>query len=123
MMQLSAGFNSDQFEQVQLERLRESLLGGWHGDDGSAEPFIPGVSFDAVELQGEFPDRSMVALFRASDYPGVRFGRRWRLYDELGNPKDLDFVHIHLMEDIESATAGLPPLDQCIPDSDGVVWF
>jgi hypothetical protein len=122
-MQLPSGFNEDQFERAQLEELRESLLGGWHDGDGSTRPLISGVSFDTVELQGQFPNRSIVALFHASDYPGVHFGRRWRLYDELGNPADLEYAHIHLMEDIESATGGLPPPEQCIPDPDGVVWF
>jgi hypothetical protein len=122
-MQLPSGFNEDQFERAQLEELRESLLGGWQDGDGSTRPLISGVSFDTVELQGESPNRSIVALFHASDYPGVQFGRRWRLYDELGNPEDLDYAHIHLMEDIESATGGLPPSNERIPDPDGVVWF
>jgi hypothetical protein len=122
-MQPPPDFNEDQFEQAQLAELRESLLGGWQDGDGSTRPLISGVSFDTVELRGEFPNRSIVALFHSSDYPGVQFGRSWRLYDELRNPEDLEYAHIHLMEDIESATGGLPPPDQRKPDPDGVVWF
>lgn len=123
MTQTPADFNADRYEQARLAQLRGSLLGGWHSQDGSPTPLISEVSFDRVELRGELLERSVVALFHATDYPGVQFGRRWRLYDELGKPADLEYAHIHLMEDIESMTGGLPPPDQCLPDSDGVVWF
>jgi hypothetical protein len=123
MVQPSSDFSHEKFEQDQLELLRGSFLGGWHTDDGSTRPFISGVSFDAVDLRGTFPDSSIVALFHASDYPGIQFGRRWKLYDEQGKPEDLDYIDVHLMEDIESANGGLPPPGQCRPDSDGVVWF
>ena len=89
-----------------------------------AEPFIDGVSVDSVELRGAaFPDREVVAMFQASDRPGIRFARRWRLYDELGNPCDNEYADINLQEDILAGSGGLPPLDRCVPDADGIVWF
>ena len=81
------------------------------------------MTFGVIELRGEFPDRAVVALFRAGDRPGIQFGRRWRLYDELGNPVDHQYADIHLMEDIESSGGGLPPAGDCVPDAAGVVWF
>jgi hypothetical protein len=121
--QLPAGFDVDRFEQSQLDRLRESFLGGWHTEDGDMRPFIEGVSFDTVELRGHFPGRQIVALFHAQDRPGIQFGRHWWLYDELGNPVEHEYADIGLMEDIESAGGGLPAPASCLPDSDGVVWF
>jgi len=121
--QLPAGFDADRFEQSQLDQLRGSFLDGWHAEDGDVKPFIEGVSFDTVVLRGDFPDRQIVALFRAHDRPGIQFGRRWRLYDELGNPVEHEYADIGLMEDIESAGGGLPAPGSCVPDADGVVWF
>ncbi len=137
----------ERFEQDQLDQFRLSFLGGPQdrpGDedrtspvgrpdrpgemeepDQSAErePFIAGVFFDSVELRGEFPDREVVATFRASDRPGIRFARRWRLYDELGNPCEHEYAGVYLEEDILAGDGGLPSLERCVPDADGLVWF
>jgi hypothetical protein len=121
--ELPAGLDSQQFEQDQLDRLRGSFLGGWRTSDGVTKPFIEGVTFDVVELRGEFPDAFIVALFHAADRPGIQFGRRWRLYDELGNPVDHKYADIHLMEDVESSGGGLPPDGSCVTDETGVAWF
>jgi hypothetical protein len=121
--ELPAGLDSRQFEQDQLDRLRGSFLGGWRTSEGGTRPFIKDVTFDAVELRDEFPDAVIVALFHAADRPGIRFGRRWRLYDELGNPVDHQYADIHLMEDVESSGGGLPPADSCVTDETGVTWF
>lgn len=121
--QLPAGLDAQQFEQDQLDGLRGAFLGGWHTSEGGTRPFIEGVTFDAIDLRGEFPDGVIVALFHATDRPGIQFGRRWRLYDELGNPVDHEYADIHLMEDVESAGGGLPPTDRCVTDETGVTWF
>lgn len=121
--QLPAGFDSHQFEQAQLDRLRGAFLEGWLTSEGGTRPFIDGVTFDVIELRDSFPDRAVVALFHAEDRPGIQFGRRWRLYDELGNPVDHEYADIHLREDIESSSGGLPPAGDCVPDAAGVVWF
>ena len=121
--QLPAGLNAQQFEHDQLDRLRGAFLGGWRTSGAGTGPFIEGVTFGLIELRGEFPDRVIVALFHATDRPGLQFGRQWKLYDELGNPVDHEYADIHLMEDVESASGGLPPADSCVPDEAGVVWF
>ena len=121
--QLPAGLDSRQFEHDQLDGLRVAFLGGWRTSEGGTRPFIAGVTFDVVELRGEFPDAVVVALFHAVDRPGIQFGRRWRLYDELGNPVDHQYADMHLMEDVESAGGGLPPVDSCVTDEAGVSWF
>jgi len=121
--QLPAGLDAQQFERDQLDGLRGAFLGGWGTPEGGTTPFIEGVTFDVIEVQGEFPDRVIVALFHAMDRPGIQFGRQWRLYDELGNPVDYEYADIGLMEDVESASGGLPPAGRCIPDQAGVVWF
>ena len=121
--QIPAGLDSQQFEHDQLDSLRGAFLGGWHTSEGGTRPFIEGVTFDSIDIRGEFPDRAVVALFHAADRPGIQFGRRWRLYDELGNPVDHEYAEIHLMEDVESAGGGLPLLDSCVTDEAGVAWF
>jgi hypothetical protein len=121
--QLPAGLDSRQFEQDQLDRLRGGLLEEWQTSEGDTKPFIEGVTFDSIELRGQFPDAVVVALFHAADRPGIQFGRRWRLYDELGNPVDHQYADIHLMEDVQSAGGGLPPAGSCVADEAGVTWF
>jgi hypothetical protein len=51
------------------------------------------------------------------------FARRWRVFDDLGRPDEIDYETVELMEEIEANDLGLPPVDQCVPDEDGVVWF
>ena len=121
--QLPAGLDAQQFEHDQLYRLRGAFLGGWGTPEGGTTPFIEGVTFDVIEMRGEFPDRVIVALFHAMDRPGIQFGRQWGLYDELGNPVDHEYADIGLMEDVESASGGLPSARRCVPDEAGVVWF
>jgi hypothetical protein len=121
--QLPAGLDAQQFEHDQLDRLRGSFLGGWGTPEGGTTPFLEGVTFDVIEARGEFPDRVIVALFHAADRPGIQFGRRWRLYDELGNPVYRQYADIYLMEDVKSAGNGLPPTDRCVADETGVTWF
>ena len=99
------------------------LSGGWHGPGGESHPFIEGVTFEAVELRNEFPETEIVVTFRAEGRPGVRFGRRWPLYDDLGNQRSVEYADIHLMEDIEAAGYGLPPSSRCVADEEGIVWF
>ena len=117
------GVDLKRYERNQLEDIRGSLLGGWCSQDGSRLPFIRGVTFQSVELRGEFPGSEVVALFRSRERPGVLFGRRWPLYDDLGNLAPLEVADINLMEDVEASGHGLPPLRACIPDTDGIVWF
>jgi hypothetical protein len=121
--QLPAGLDPQQFERDQLDRLRGAFLGGWRTSQGGTRPFIAGVTFDVIELRGQFPEGVIVALFHAADRPGIQFGRRWRLYDELGNPVDHKYADIHLMEDVESSGGGLPPDGSCVTDETGVAWF
>jgi hypothetical protein len=110
-------------EEAELAKMKASLLDGWTDEEGHHDPFIGGVTFGSVEQEGSFPEAAVVGLFRSEDHPGVLFGRRWPLYDELGNLCDLDYVDIHLLEDIESGAGGLPSIDDCVPDSGGIVWF
>jgi hypothetical protein len=121
--QLPAGLDAQQFEHDQLDRLRRAFLGGWGTLEGGTTPFLEGVTFDAIDLRGEFPDGVIVALFHAAERPGIQFGRRWRLYDELGNPVDHEYADIYLMEDVKSAGSGLPPTDRCVTDETGVTWL
>ncbi|MEX1008144.1 MAG: hypothetical protein WD271_09920 [Acidimicrobiia bacterium] len=117
------GVDLDQFEQQELEGMRASLLGGWRDQSGKTQPFLEGVEFERIELRGRFPDTQVVSTFRAADRPGILFARRWNLYDELGNTSNLEYADIHLMEDVKAVGRGFPPLDECEPDVDGVVWF
>jgi hypothetical protein len=116
-----AGLDLAQFEQGQLHRFRGKLGSTRVDEQGRVSPLIEGLSFDGIELRGTFPGSQLVALFHATARPGIQFGRRRRLYDELGNPVRHQYAHVFLAETI--ATEGLPPPRQCIPDTAGVVWF
>jgi hypothetical protein len=118
------GLDLDGHEQAELGFLRDSLLGGWTNvETGATLPFITGVTFDNIRLEGTFPSTAVVALFHAEGRPGVQFGRRWALYDELGDPDDLEYADIDLMEDVEAAGYGLTALENCVADDAGIVWF
>ena len=53
----------------------------------------------------------------------MQFGRRWNLYDDLGDTTHLEYVDIELVEDVEAAGYGLPEPADCVPDEAGIVWF
>lgn len=86
-------------------------------------PYIRGVAFEEVRLDGEFPDTELVLLFRSQSHPGVLFGRRRRLWEEDGSPIAMVniLIGIHLQEDIESGEPGLPPRPDV--DASGIAWF
>jgi hypothetical protein len=115
------GLELARFEQGQLDRFRGELGSTRVDEQSRVSPLIEGLSFDAIELRGTFPGSQLVALFHATTRPGIQYGLRRRLYDDLGNPIRHQYAHIYLAEDI--ATAGLPPSRQCVPDAAGVVWL
>jgi hypothetical protein len=92
--------------------------------DAFRSGYVPeGISFGAIELTGSFPDAAVVGFFESDPHPGVRFARRWPLYDELGNPIESGYVDVYFMEDVESGAGGLPALAECEPDGNGIIWF
>ena len=119
--QPAAGLDLSEFESGQLNRFRAELLSTRADDQGQITPLVDGLTIDAVELRGTFPDSQLVALFHSADRPAVQFGRRRSLYDELGNPVRHQYAHVYLAEHI--LTDGLPSLRECAPDDSGVVWI
>jgi hypothetical protein len=108
-------------DQAQLAQLRSAFLPAQEDTSGPILSAIDGVSFESVELVGGFPDTAVVGLFRIEDHPGRRFGRRWRLYDDLGNVIELDYLFTCLMEDVGTGHA-----DRVIADTDereSIVWI
>jgi len=109
------------------DRLAAEVTGGWIRRDPETgredrRPFIRGVEFKAVRLDGVFPQTRLVLLFRAESHPGVLFGRRRRIWEDDGALSDvIDCVGINLMEDIEACGYGLP--SDPVADEAGVVWF
>jgi hypothetical protein len=89
-------------EQAQLARVRLAFFGDSQGRAGLA---IAGVSFESVDLAGQFPYTEVVALFSIEDHRGRQFGRRWRLYDDLGRVVELGYFDVFLMEDVETGHA------------------
>jgi hypothetical protein len=118
-----AGVDPAVYSKQEWHRLHDSLMGGRTDQTGRRTPFITGVTFASVEVQGEFPQTKIVALFRHQDRPGILFGRSWRIYDDLGQLAWLEYVDINLMESIQARGHGLPPVNRCKPDQNGVVWF
>jgi len=84
---------------------------------------IEDVQLERVFVQGQFPDTQVVAHFRSPERRGVLFGRRWSLFDDYGNLQDLSYVPLELEENVVAADHGLPPINRCLPNADGVVWF
>jgi hypothetical protein len=113
----------EQFEQSQFAALRASFTSEWHDEEGNvvASPFIDNLRIESVERRGQFPDTHAVVRYRATYRPGIAFARRLNLYDELGNTQDLENAEMYLYEDIDSG--GAPPVEECEPDGDGIVWF
>jgi hypothetical protein len=84
---------------------------------------VEGVTFDRVFVDGAFPDAELIVHFHSRHRRGITFGRRWRLFDDYGVPQHLDLITIEMEEDVLAAGHGLPPIDRCLPDDQGVVWF
>lgn len=114
-------------EEQTRDRIAAAFFRGWLGTDPESgrkvqRPYIRGVTFEDVRLEGEFPETRVVALFRSEDHPGVLFGRRRRVWDDDGSYSDvITVMDVNLMEDIEACGYGLPANPQ--PDESGVVWF
>jgi hypothetical protein len=120
--ELPEGFDSVRFEQNRLEQLRGAFNLAMPRQR-AGRPFIQGIEFEDVEIRGQFPAREIVAVFHLRDCPQPRFGRRWPLYDELGNPIYDLYAPVSLKEDIVSPTPGFPPASSTSPGEDGIVWM
>jgi hypothetical protein len=108
-------------DHAQLTELRSAFLRTREDGFGDIWPRIDGVTFESVELVGEFPYTAVVGFFSIEDHPGRRFGRRWRLYDDLGNVIELGYFFVYLIEDIETGHA-----DRVVADTDEselIVWI
>ena len=116
-----AGVDLAELEHDALQSIREQL-GDWSDSDGTQHPFISGVVFESISLGSTFPDTAIIATFRSSDRSSVLFGTRWYLYDELGNVAESEYRGIDLMEKVEGGS-GLPAVETCRPDTDGIVWI
>ena len=60
------------------KRLSEAFFGGWVGVDPltkakTRHPYIRGVTFEDVRIEGQFPSTQVVVLFRSENRPGVLF--------------------------------------------------
>jgi hypothetical protein len=67
-------------ERQQITKLRALLAGeveGW--------PPLEGVTYESIELEGEFPYTEAVVIYREDYISHVTQGQRFRLYDDLGN--------------------------------------
>jgi hypothetical protein len=105
----------------QCTRVEAELRRGWtDGMTGELRPFVNGAVFESVSLAGSYPATECVIRFRVQERKGVPFGRRIRLFDDLGAPRPCDYVALTLKEDI--ATGALPPPGRDIRTQDGVVW-
>ncbi len=115
-----SGLDLREFEDRQLARFRAELHSATSSPPDRHTPLLPGVTIDVTEVRGTFPGTELTALFRSADRPGVQFGRRRRLYDELGNPIPRQWAHVYLAEDI---AGGLPSPAECHPDGTGTTWI
>lgn len=104
---------------------RSSAAGVGSDPETGAEirgPYIRGVTFEDVRLEGKFPKTEMVALFRSEHQPGVLFGRRQRIWEEDGAFSGvISVMDVNLMEDIEACGYGLPADPRAAPS--GVAWI
>jgi hypothetical protein len=77
-----------------------------------------GFSFESMDLADEFPYTEIVGIYTDDRVEGLRFGRRWRLYDDLGNIEDVGDVWLEFHE--TWVTDGYSDADA---DGDGIVWI
>ena len=114
-------------EEAIREQLADVLIGGviWRDPETGAEtraPYLGGVRFEEVRLDGQFPHTEVVVLFRAHQRPGILFGRRRRIWDDDGTLTDITTVMTqNLSDDIWSCGYHLPESPQ--PDESGIAWF
>ena len=111
-----------EFEARTVAGLRAEFSDCRVDQDGHETPSIDGFTFDSAEIVDSFPNSTIEARFASANHPGITFGARFALYDELGNDREFEYAAIHLMELVE-ASPGLPPLHRCSPDETGVVWL
>jgi hypothetical protein len=113
-------------EEEVRERLTRVYFGGSVGRDPQTgaetrHPYIRGIEFEDVHLEGEFPATELVALFRSEQHPDVLFGRRDRIWHDDGSLSDaVHVMDVNLMEEIQACGYGLPSNPQ--PDA-GVAWI
>jgi hypothetical protein len=110
------------------DRLTDSLFGGWirtnpeTGEELERLPYIRGVTFEEVRLEGRFPQMEIVVLFRADEHPGLVFDRRRRIWEDDGALSGvIDVMDVNLMEDVEACGHGLP--EKPVADASGIAWF
>jgi hypothetical protein len=118
--------DAEEMEGRAREQVAAAVHGGWIQTDPATGkqrtlPFIRGVTFEEVRLEGRFPETTIVVVFRAETHPGVLFGRRRRLWADDGAWDDQGVFADNLMEDIEACRYGLP-VDPVI-DRSGIAWF
>lgn len=89
-----------------------------------------GLSVEDVQLSGVYPDAELVLTFRMEiSYPSLLFGRRIRLYDDLGQPsvdeqfwERLEVLVESLYVPIRRGGIESGPVE-LTADEDGVVWI
>lgn len=118
--------DAGEMERAARDDLAATVTRGWTQTDPvtgeqRVRPFITGITFEDVRLEGEFPDTGIVMTFRAQTHPGVLFARARRLWADDGAWDDEGIMAINLMEDVEASGYGLP-VDP-IADESGIVWF
>jgi hypothetical protein len=101
-------------------RLESELAGVWVSEEtGEESPFIDGTVIESVSLAGAFPATACVIRFRLTDRPGIPFGHRFRLFDDVGGSRWGNSIGMNLKADIEAG--GIPPRGGELPGADGVV--
>ena len=117
-----------QVEREVRDRLAGALLGGWRdidadtGEPGRSRPYIRGVTIDGVDCRGAFPDTEMVVRFRCEAWPGVRFARGRRIWEDDGELSGvIRVMDVNLMEDVGVSGRGLMRPRE--PDAAGTVWI
>ncbi len=107
------------YEQAQLELVRSTLTS--ESKPGDGWPWkLEYVTFESFEITGEFPYTEIVGLFGIDYAPRRRFGRRWRLYNDLGDMTSPgDYVWHPLEETVAPGHAGYGKVES----DDGVVWI
>ncbi len=80
----------------------------WRTPQGDTSPLADGVKETRIDVIGQWPVTRVEVSFAHPHYPQGRLRRTYRVFDDAGRIRSVQYASIHLMEDLD--TGALPPV-------------